>query len=150
MEAIELRNPKALMVAEVQGLFKRMTDRIGFMAPGGFDSIAPDLFRYVSDDGYFVILGVEDGAPRAIAMGFYPADNLFPYPTVTALYNEGSAGLVRVVAAKLLDTILHRGYSKVWAVNSSGKPDRAWQRLLRIPGRTAVVKLGSVMEFKVE
>jgi hypothetical protein len=150
MEAIELRNPKALMVAEIQGLFKRMTENIGFMAPGGFDSVAQDILRYVQSDDYFVILGIEDGHPRAIAMGFYPADNLFPYPTVTSMYNEGSPKLVRTVAAKLLDTIVQRGYSAVWAINSSGKPDRAWMRLFRLPGRTSVKPLGTVMEFKVE
>ena len=72
MEVIELRNPKALMVAEIQGLFKRMTERVSFAAPGGFDSIAPDLYRYVTSDGYFVLLGFENGSPKALAMGFFP------------------------------------------------------------------------------
>jgi hypothetical protein len=150
MEVIELRNPKALMVAEIQGLFKRMTERVSFAAPGGFDSIAPDLYRYVTSDGYFVLLGFEDGSPKALAMGFFPADNIFPYPTITVVYNEGSPGLVQKLGLKLLDTLMQRGYSRAWAINASGKPDRAWQRLFRLPGKTVVQRLGSVMEFRIE
>lgn len=150
MDVIELKNPKALMVAEIQGLFKRMTEKVSFAAPGGFDSIAPDLFRYVTSDDYFVVLGFEDGAPKSLAMGFFPADNIFPYPTITVVYNEGTPALVKALGAKLLDTLMQRGYSRAWAINASGKPDRAWQRLFRLPGQTQVKRLGSVMEFRVE
>lgn len=148
-QAIELRNPKALMVAEVQGVFKRAFDSISFAAPGGFDSTAETLFRYVTNDGYFVVLGFEDGHPKGTMMGFFPADELFPYPTITMAYNEGSPANVRAMARQTLDILKSRGYSSAWAVNSSGRPDRAWMRLFRLPGETSIKPLGTVMEIKV-
>lgn len=149
MEAIELKNPKALSVPMVQNLFKRALESVNIAAPGGFDSVAEDIFRYVQHDGYFVVLGAENGEFKSLAMGFFPSDNIFPYPTVTLVFNEGSRGLLKATVRKMVDIVLERGYTKVWAFNASDHSTAAWKRLFLTPEGYANT-IGEVVEFGVK
>lgn len=149
MEVVELKNPKALLVPAVAGLFKRGFESVHFAAPGGFDSVAPDVYEYVESDGYFVFIGAEDGQFKSLAMGFYPSGNLFPYPTVVLVYNEGSPALRVATIRKMVDNLLERGYTSLWAINASEHDTKVWQRLFhRGMGGTSRV-IGEVVEFSV-
>lgn len=145
--AIQLKNPRALLAPEVEKVLRSAVAAVEFAAPGGFDSIAADLFRWVSSDNFFILIGFEDGEAKGTVWGFFPADRIFPYPTVTMFYSKGSKELRDALADKLLETLLSRGYTKAWAVNATGRSNAAWQRLFRLPGRTAAKPLGSVMEL---
>jgi hypothetical protein len=144
---IELHNPKALLAPEVEKVLRAAVEAVPFAAPGGFDTIAADLFRWVQSDNFFILIGFEDGEAKGTVWGFFPADRVFPYPTVTMLYSKGSTELRKALAEKLLETLLSRGYTKAWAVNATGRGNAAWQRLFRLAGKTKADVLGSVMEL---
>jgi len=122
---------------------------VAFVAPGGFDSIAEDIYKFITHENYFTILGVEAGEFKTVAMGFYPTDKIFPYPTVTLFYSKGSRALLKATGQFLLDTLQQRGYTSAWAVNATGHSNAAWARLFGLPGKTSIKPLGSVMEIKV-
>lgn len=149
MEVIQLKNPRALMLPPVQALLRRATGSIDFVAPGGFDTIARDVFEFVTNDNYFMLLGQEGGEWKSVVMGFYPSNNMFPYPTVVLLYNEGTPALRKATMRKLLDILVNAGYTSAWAVNGTKHSDAAWSRLFELPGTTKAHKIGSVMEIKV-
>lgn len=149
MNVFQLRNPQALLLPDVQKIIRDATGSVHFIAPGGFDSVAEDIYKFVVHDNYFLFLGAEDGTFKSLVMGFYPADRLFPYPTITLFYNKGSRALIKETAKVLLDTLQQRGYTSAWAVNATGKSDAAWMRLFGLPGKTTAKVLGSVVEIKV-
>lgn len=149
MEVVQIKNPRALMVPEVMQLLRDATESIHIAAPGGFDSIAVDMYNLVTDDNSFFIIGAEGGHFKSLVLGYFPNSALFPYPTIITFYNKGSPALRRATGAKLLDILLARGYTSAWAVNSSGRSDKAWQHAFEIPGRTKAVPIGTVFELKV-
>jgi hypothetical protein len=149
MEVVELKNPRALGVAEVANLFKRAFEKVKFAAPGGFDSVARDIFEFVTNDNYFVFLGAEKGQFKALAMGFYPSNNIFPYPTITLIYNEGSKELKDLLVRKMVDTMVSMGYTACWAINASGHSDKVWLKAV-VPNYGDAEFLGSVYEFKIK
>lgn len=147
--AMLLRNPQALMIPEIQQLLKRAIDQGTFLAPGGFDTVAQDIFNFVTDHRQFMILGAEDGKWKACCMGFLPAGNLFPYPTVVMIYNEGSRELSKEVQAEAMDFMVSNGYTRALAVNTSGHTDKAWQKVLTPEGAKSE-RVGSLVMFEVE
>lgn len=148
-EVVELKNPRALLAPEVEKVLRAGVANVDFAAPGGFDSIALDLYKWVTNDNFFILIGFEAGEAKSAVWGFFPADRIFPYPTITMFYSKGSKELRDKTAASLLDLLLERGYTSAWAVNSSGRSNAAWSRLFRIPGRTEIKVLGSVMQLSV-
>lgn len=149
MQAIHVKNARALLVPEVEGLIRRATMSISFAAPGGFDSIAQDMWSFVTNDNLFMVMGMENGKHTGLVLGGFPSLAIFPYPTIFLFYNEGSPKMVKTLAQKTLDIMLERGYTKAWAVNSSHGSDKAWQRLFRLNGVTDLVPLGTVFELRV-
>lgn len=149
MEVFQLKNPRALMLPNVQEIIKTAFESISFAAPHGFDSTANDVLKYVIDANFFLILGTENGQFNTMAMGFYPGDMIFPYPTITMFYSRGSKALLQATGRKLVDILGSAGYTTAWAVNATGHKNAAWARLFRLPGTTEIKPLGSVMELKV-
>lgn len=149
MAAIRLQNVNALVKPDLLALIRRAVESGVLLAPGGWDSIALDIYNFVADPTQFMILGAEDGEWKGVVLGFMPAGNLFPYPTTVLFYNEGSRALSREMQDKLMDILLEAGYTSLLAVNSSGAHDEVWQRALTPEGATAT-KVGSLVLFEVE
>lgn len=149
ISTIQLKNPYALLAPEVEKILRKAVDAHVMVAPGGFDTIAGDLFRLVTQDNYFIILGFDGATAKAVTWGFFPSDRMFPYPTITMFYSEGSKELLRAMREKLLEVLLARGYTTTWAVNITGNSDKAWARVFETPGKTKVSVLGSVMQLSV-
>lgn len=149
MEILELKDPKVLMVAQVAALIKRAVESGAMLAPAGFDTIATDIFGFVKDEDQFMVLGAEEGHFKALALGYYPVGNLFPYPTIVLLYNEGSKELSVQMREKLLDMAVSRGYTQVLAINHSGHSDAAWLKGLTPEGVSSKI-IGSLGMFEVE
>lgn len=149
MEVVELKNTRALVVPEVANLFKRAMAKVKFAAPNGFDSVARDIFEFVENDNYFVFIGAEQGHFKALAMGFYPTNNIFPYPTVVLIYNEGTKEMKSLLIRKMVDTMVGMGYTACWAVNASGHSDKAWLKVI-VPDYGEADLVGSVFEFKIK
>lgn len=146
---IQIKNPNALLAPEVEKVLRAAMASVDFAAPSGFDTIALDLYKWVTNENFFMLIGFEAGAAKSVVMGFFPTDRIYPYPTITMFYSKGSRELLRQTGTAVLDLVLERGYTAVWAVNASGRSNEAWKRLFRIPGKTNVRVLGSVMELSV-
>lgn len=148
MDVIELRNPNALLVHEVQALLKKAVASDALLAPGGFDTLAEDLLGFVTNPDHFMLLGAEDGHFKTLLMGYFPNSQLFPYPTVILFYNEGTPELREATQRKYMDIMLSRGYTQSLAVNGSKRSDKAWMKLLTPEGSTSE-KIGSLVMFTI-
>lgn len=148
-QIIQLKNPRALLAPEVEKILRHATASSAFVAPAGFDAVAADLFEMVTNDNSFILVGFEHGEAKAVSWGFFPANRMFPYPTITMFYSEGSKELLRDMREQLLDVLLARGYTKAWAVNITGKSNKAWTKVFTVPGKTEIEVLGSVMQLSL-
>jgi hypothetical protein len=119
---------------------------VDIAAPAGPDSVAQDFYDFTTDKNLFLFLGMEDGASKALLTGYFPASYLFPYPMITLIYNEGSKDLLRSLIRTATDHVLSRGYSKLWALNGSGRKDEVWLRGLT-PEYATGKKVASFMEL---
>ena len=149
MNVIELRKPEALLIGDIQNLLRRVIDAGMFLAPAGFDSVAEDIFNFVTDPKKVMFLGAEDGAFKAVILAYLPVGNLFPYPTIVAFYNEGTRALSRAMGEALMDFIVSNGYTRVLAVNMSGYADDVWLRGLT-PADAKSSIAGSLGIFEVK
>ena len=144
-----VRNPLALATPELGGLIERACASIGFAAPHGAASCAPEILDYVTNPTMGMVVGWEDGAPRAIALFYEPDGMLFPYPMVTLIYNEGRPSTFRAMVRWIADHLRERGWSEMWTINGSGRADEVWLRAMTPKGVRADV-VGSVVMFTVE
>lgn len=149
MDVIELRNPQALAKGDIQQLIRRAVEAGPFLAPHGFDIVAPDIFQFVTDPRQFMFLGAEEGKFKCVVLGFLPTGNLFPYPTIVLFYNEGSRALSRLVQERLLDHILSNGYTRILAINGTGHSDTVWLKALTPEGVHSEIA-GSLAFFEVK
>lgn len=148
MDVIELRNPQALNAPDLVMMLKRAIDSGALLAPGGFDTVAVDIFDFVTNPNSFMLVGFEAGHFKSLVLGYFPVGQLFPYPTVILFYNEGTKKLCNATKKKLLDTLVARGYTQMLAVNSEGHPDDVWLRGLTPAGATSRI-IGSLGMFEV-
>lgn len=148
-KAIEVKNTQVFAIPQVQKLLEEALASVDFIAPGGLASVAEDLFEYVNRDDHWLVLGIENGEYVGLVMAFGHSNNLFPYPTVTLIYNAGTAEMRRELVRETMDILTQKGYTKAWAVNGSKRSDKAWQRLFSGSG-VGVNLIGSAVEFKVE
>lgn len=149
MATLVLRDPRALMKPDVQDLLHRAVDSGLFLAPNGWDTVAQDMINFVVDPNQFMILGVQNGKFAACLMGYFPGGNLFPYPTVVCIYNEGDRSLSKEMQDQLLETLLAAGYTRMLAVNTSGHEDQVWLRGLTPEGAKGSI-VGSLAMFEVK
>lgn len=149
MDVIQLRNPAALLTPEIQNLLKNAIATNVLLAPGGFDTLAEDLLEFITSPNHFMIVGAEQGHFKGVLMGYFPTGQLFPYPTVILLYNEGSVALRKALQAKYVDIMLQRGYTQTLAVNGSGRKDAAWIKALTPEGAQSEI-VGSLMLMSIK
>lgn len=149
MAAFVLRDPRALAKPEILNLLKRAVEAGTFLAPNGWDTVARDIVNFVVDENQFMILGIQDGKFVGCVLGYFPGGNLFPYPTVVSIYNEGSRETSRELRDELLETLMNAGYTRMLAVNTSGHEDGVWLRGLTPEGATGSI-VGSLAMFEVK
>lgn len=148
-----IRDPRALLNPEVYKLLERAFAATE-LAPGGVGSVAQELFQIVTGKQGHLVIGAEADAEgnsswRAVALMYLPNSQLFPRPLVQLFYNEGSRALRGALSDKLMDIATAAGYTKAWAVNTSGRDDKVWARAFSGQKRTAK-HLGSVFEIGVK
>lgn len=129
-QAIRIQNPAALLTPELSLFLKDALTSSPLAMPGGWDSMAGTLYTYVTDARFFLIVGIESGAFQALAFGFLPGTNLYPYPTINLFFAKpkSSIAVKRAVQAKILAHILEHGYNRCLAINATGHPDEVWER----------------------
>lgn len=149
-QAIRLMNPEALNQPEFQAFLRRAVAAVPFAAPGGFESIVKDLFDSISlTDNYFTIVCAEEEKWVGVIIGFFPANNLFPYPTITLMYNEGTRAAADALKRKALEVLLSKGYTNVWGFNASEHDDKVYERGMGLP-ELKVTNIGSVFKFGIK
>lgn len=148
-DAVHLMNVKALLQPEVQKLFEDAVGATGHAAPGGFNTVTDEIFYSVGNsDSFYVVMGIEDGKPAGLIMGHYPTGQLYPYPTTYLVYARSSA-VKKAMLGKLIDILKERGYTSMWAMNATDKPDDVWERAFATPG-IYFKPLGTVYEIGIE
>ena len=145
IEVIRLQNPAALTIPAVADLLSRALQKTQRVAPEDINEMAPDVLRIVMDPNGFVFLGTEDAEFKFVAIGFLPSTKLFPHATVVSFYSEGSRALRDLGKKKLLDYIRSAGYN-AWAVNGTGRSDKAWLRVFEQPG-LKITRVGTVFDM---
>ena len=151
MTVLHIQNPQALTNPNLVNLFKEALSNLKGAMPGGFDSCAVDIFNMIKDPEWFVVAGVEDGDFTTLGVGSFPGQNIFPYPLIFLFYNRrhASKDIREGVKAKMLDIMTQRGYTIFRTANTSGRPDRAWEKITVQQG-TKLHRVGSLYEIRVE
>lgn len=129
VNVVVVRNPQALAMPDLLSLIRRSLEGMP-LCPGGLESCIDDLVAAVLDPGQGLLVGVEDGKMLAVGLVGLPQGNMAPYPWILHFYNEGSSELREALHKGLLDFCRVNGYVKAWAINTSGRSDGAWARVV--------------------
>ena len=139
---VPLRHPALFKVPEFQEFLRRAFSR----TPWRTDDILEHLEKTITLPRISTILNVEQGEYLGIAVVALPESKLDPFPQIIHLYSEGPIRNRKVIIQAVVDFMEERGYTKVWAVNYTGKPDKVYQRVMK-PQGWEVKPIGSIMEF---
>jgi hypothetical protein len=145
VEVAVLEDPAYLAAAPVRDLFDRAFSHNPKFFPGGFLHIVEDIVRLIESPNAEVILGVEDGIPKALCIILFPTTALAPAPQVLHFYNEGSLALRKILTKRSIDILQARGYVKFWGINATESSDSVWARTFRLAGKPT--RIGSMVEF---
>jgi hypothetical protein len=137
------------MVPDVSAMVQRAVTSVDFASPDGPGGVAKDVFEFVTNPQFFVLMGMEDGSAKALAFGSFPSSHLFPFPVISLIYNEGSLALGIMLKKAIFSTITEAGYSKAWAINGSGHSDKAWKRAVILSDYGKAKRIGTVFELSV-
>lgn len=118
--------------------------RAGSFPP--YKDIKDELARMVMDPRVALIIGMEDGRFDALSLSSLPTSRLIMLPQVGHLFNRGSPALRKAIIAATVAFIEENGYKQFWALNMTGKSDKAWTKVMQPEGWNAA-RRGSVMEF---
>lgn len=145
VDVVTLSNPEAMLREDVQDLFRRAFPEGGLVAPDGFDSVAEDFVKLVLDNNSEVLVAADKTGLKGLAIILYPDSPIIPTPQVFHLYCQGSFRAKDTLVQAVVDKVREKGYTRMWAINGTGKPDAVWARAFRKAGQPKPV--GSVMEF---
>lgn len=150
MHVLHLTEPKALANPKLIAFLRKVLTSGVLLTEINFDTpaVAEEIFHYVNDPDHFIVLGMENGEFTSLALGFFSSSALAPLPTIGIFYNEGSAEVRQAVSQELLDIVTERGYTEVLALNTTGRHDRAWAKVVGAAG-TYHEAVGSLVKFKV-
>lgn len=149
MNVVQIKNPRALLIPDMQKFFEKVLKAFPRLAPLGLGSIAEDLFAYVTREDYFMLLGMEDKKPVGLLLGHFHQNNMVPYAMIDILYNDGSPSVSKALREKAIDIFTSAGYTKVWASNLSDINDKTWVRAMKL-SNIDIQPLGTVFEIGVK
>lgn len=144
---IELTNSNALEWRELADFFK-MAFAGSFLKRASWEDVKPALGGFMDSPNAAVFLGLEGDRFAGGSIILLPEVRFIPYPQVVHLFCFGSPTLRRALVTKVVDFARENGYSTIWAINGSGKPDSVWKRAFRSAGPAR--KIGSIMAFDLE
>lgn len=148
MQILHVRNPQALANPMLLKLFEDALTAIPDAAPGGVASCAQDIYACIANPDIITLVGVEEGAFTTLCVAVLPNNNIFPYPSIVIGYNVGSRETYRAVKARMLDTLLEKGYTHFRTANTSGHSDAAWEKVSSLDGYT-LSQAGTLYDVKV-
>jgi hypothetical protein len=92
--------------------------------------------------------GGTDGKLHGLAIVALPIDALAANPQVLHFHCTGGPRLRDLMVRAVVDFLLDKGYTGMWAINQSGKPDSVWSRAFAAAGKSRPI--GSIMAFDLE
>lgn len=150
---VRMQNPRAFSVEPLRDLFRKAFP--GDDNVGPFEGNEQEFAALVQDDRIGVLVGVEDGDFRAVAVVGIPRSPLVPHPEVIKVYvgrpDRGGAGapLRKALFQAIVDFIVQNGYTtfRSFCPATTQKELAAWRRFFRKGGEAKTV--GSYEEFKI-
>ena len=146
MEIIQATNPAILDAEPIRELFRKAFT-FSPVVKVDFDAAIPDILFILESPRFKVFLGQEDYQYKGLMVVSLPESLLFPYPEIVTFYNEGSKALSSALIKAGVDFGKANGYTRVWAINASGKPDPLWLRAFGKQAKPRVI--GSLVEFDI-
>ncbi len=143
-KVVRLTNPAALERDEVQALFRAAFENNPL---ADFDQVRPELAALPADPMIGLFIGAEKGALLGLVVACLPRSTLTPAPSVYHFYNAGSAKLREALVSAMVDFFLEAGYTRFWAINTTGRDDEPYMKLFRSAGEAQ--RIGSFLEFKI-
>lgn len=142
-----LTDPRHLTERPLQRLFYDAFQN-NSIYPEGFGGIIEDLLALIVDPKVVVLVGTEGETPSALSIILFPNNKLAPNPQILHFYNGGSVALRKKLLKTMSGVVKAMGYTKVWGVNATDKPDSVWARLWE---KTATARrLGGLMELTLK
>lgn len=96
--------------------------------------LAPGAAQFLGElsarPGFWLLLGCEDGGPKALMAAELPSP-LTSHPTILLAYNVGSRALRDAVARATVSWLQAQGHTKAQMINRSGYSDAVYGRGLR-------------------
>lgn len=140
-----LMDPKYLGLQSLQRLFTDAFEGVPYF-PHGFLGMVDEIIGLIRDpDRAAVLIGLEDEEPKALLIILFPNSRLTYCPQILHFFNSGPTALRKKLQKAGATLVKARGYTKVWGVNGSGKPDSVWARTFRSVGPSKPI--GGVVEF---
>lgn len=143
-KVVRLTNPAAFEQDEVQELFKSAFESNPL---ADFVKARAELATLPSDPMIGLFIGAEKGALLGLVIACLPRSTLTPVPSVYHFYNAGSAKLRELLLSTMVDFFLQAGYTRFWAINTTGRDDEAYMKLFRSAGEAS--RVGGFLEFKI-
>lgn len=107
-----------------------------------------ELVQATQDGTAAVWAGGADGKLQGLGIVCLPQDTLAVNPQVVHFHCDGGRVLRDRMVRAIVDFLLDKGYTAMWAVNQSGKPDAVWSRAFAAAGKSRPI--GSIMAFDLE
>lgn len=140
----QLQDPRYFGLREMQHLFHEAFSDCRLF-PGGFEGMLEDVLRMAGDPNTAILLGIEDDIPKGLLIIRFPTSRITKVPQILHFYNGGSPQLRKILLKAGVGVVKGRGYTKVWAINGTKKPDSVWARTFRMAGPASPI--GGIMEF---
>lgn len=144
VQVAELRDPKYFGLRAIQRLFHdAFADSRLF--PGGFEAMLEDVILMVTDPNTSLLVGLEEDIPKGLLIICFPTNKVTRLPQILHFYNGGGTQLRKKLLKDGVALVKARGYTKVWAINGTRKPDSVWARTFRVAGPAEPI--GGILEF---
>jgi hypothetical protein len=141
IKVVRMTKPEAARIPVIRELFMKALSE-GALAPEvSYERV---IFN-VKNPNVCVLIGLQDGFPRALFVGSLPPDPRTDRPLIDLAANTGSPELGRQVMAVGLDFFRAAGYHEAWCFNHSGHSDEAYLRALKRWGKVKEAKKRSTL-----
>lgn len=144
VQVAELSDPKYLVLRTITELFRNAFTNCRLF-PQGFDGMVGEIVAMVSDPDTAVLIGTENDIPKGLLIIRFPTSRVTTVPQILHFYNDGTGAVRKKLLKAGVEVVKARGYTKVWAINGTRKPDSVWARTFRVAGPASPV--GGIMEF---
>lgn len=144
MTVVRMTNPLAMNGDQVQELFSRAFKDSKMCS---FEGAEEEFLRLVRHASTGVFVGAEKGEFHGLVIVDLPSTRLAPHPTVFHFFNEGSDALRTELIKAAVDFALQAGYTRLWAINATGRPNVAYKKLFEEAGEVEII--GGFMEIKL-